>query len=60
MSRVEILGLRATADNPASREIRSPLAVVGTVAAAVMPNAAVAAEAAGIVAAEKRADEEFQ
>jgi hypothetical protein len=73
MSPAEILGLRATADKPASREIRSLLAVAGTVAAAlmpiaaaaVMPIAAVAAEvvgkaAVGIAAAEKRADEELQ
>ena len=65
MSPVEILGLRATADKRVSREIRSLLAVAGTVAAAVMPIAAVAAAvvgkaAVGIAAAGKRADEELQ
>jgi hypothetical protein len=65
MSPVEILGLRATADKRASREIRSLLAVAGTVAPAAMPIAAVAAEvvgkaAVGIAAAGKRADEELQ
>jgi hypothetical protein len=75
MSPAEILGLRATADKPASREIRSLVAVAGTVAAALMPIAAVAAAvvpiaavaaevvgkaAVGIAAAEKRADEELQ
>lgn len=72
MSPVEILGLRATADKPVSREIRDPLAAGGTVEEAAMPTAAalaVAAEVAGIAAeaevagiavAEKRADEEFQ
>jgi hypothetical protein len=70
MSPVEILGLRATAGKPASREIRDPLAVAGTAAVGVTPIAAVAAaEVAGIAgvviaaapaaAAEKRADEEF-
>jgi hypothetical protein len=64
MSPVEILGLRAIADKPASREIRDPVVVAGMVAAVVvMPNAAeavVAAEVAGIAAAGKRVDEEFQ
>jgi hypothetical protein len=74
MSPVEILGLRATADKPASREIRDPLAAGETVEEGAMPTAAalalaVAAEVAGIAAeaevagiavAEKRADEEFQ
>ena len=61
-------GHPALAGNPASREIKSRLADAGTVAAAVMPTAAVAAEVAaiaavagaGIAAAGKRADEEFQ
>jgi hypothetical protein len=65
MSPVEMRGHPATADKPASREIRSLLAVAGTVAAAVMPIAAVAAAvvgkaAVGIAAAGKRADEELQ
>ena len=60
MSPVEMRGHPAIAGNPASREIRDPLVVAGTVAVVVMPNAAVAAVAAAIVAAGKRADEEFQ
>ena len=60
MSLVEMRGHPALAGNPASRGIRDPLADAGTVAAAVMPIAAVAAEVVGIAAAEKGADEEFQ
>jgi hypothetical protein len=61
MSPVEMREHPATAGNPASREIRNPLADAAMVAAAVMPIVAVAAEtAAGIEAAGKRADEEFQ
>ena len=73
MSPAEIRGHRATADKPASREIKSLLADVATVVGAVMPKeaAAVAIEAvaieaagieaeAGIKAAEKKAIEEFQ
>jgi hypothetical protein len=63
MSLVEMPGHPALAGNPASREIKSRLADEGTVAAAVMPTAAVAAEMAAVVAiaaAGKRADEEFQ
>ena len=63
MSRVEMHGLRATADKPASREIRNPLAVGLTVAAVATPNAAAAvemAEVARIAAAGKRGNEEFQ
>ena len=63
MSPVEMLGHPAIAGNPASRGIRDPLVVAGTVAAVVMRDAAavvVAVEAAGIAAAEKGADEEFQ
>ena len=65
MSLVEMPGHPALAGNPASREIKGRLADAGTVAAAVMPTAAVAAEVAaiagvGIAAAEKGADEEFQ
>jgi hypothetical protein len=52
----------ATAGNPASREIRNPLADEAMrVAAAVTPIVEVAAETvARIEAAGKRADEEFQ
>jgi hypothetical protein len=51
----------ATAGNPASMEIRNPLADVEMPAAAVMPIVAVAAETvAEIEAAGKRVDEEFQ
>ena len=60
MSPEEIHGHRATADNPASREIKNPLPDAETVVAAVMPNAAEAVEMAGAVgieAAEKREDE---
>ena len=58
-------GHPAIADKPASREIRDPPVVAGTVAVGVMPIAAVAAEVAGIAAAgiavaEKGVDEEFQ
>ena len=60
MSLVEMPGHPALAGNPASREIKGRLADAGTVAAAVMPIAAVAAEVAGIAVAEKGADEEFQ
>jgi hypothetical protein len=63
MSRVEMHVLRATAGKPASREIRNPLAVGLTVAAAATPNEAVAAgmaEGARIAAVGKRGDEEFQ
>ena len=53
----------AIAVNPASKEIRNPLADAATVVAE-MPTAAVAGaetvEVAEIAAAEKRADEEFQ
>ena len=52
----------ATAGNPASRDIRDPLAGAAMVAAAVMRIAAAGIEAVvvGIEAAGKRADEEFQ
>ena len=68
MSPVEMREHPATAGNPASREIRNPLAEVEMAvaampiaAAAAMPIVEVAAEtAAGIAAAGKRADEEFQ
>ena len=60
MSLVEMPGHPALAGNPASREIKGRLADAGTVAAAAMPIAAVAAEVAGIAAVEKRGDEEFQ
>jgi Ni,Fe-hydrogenase I cytochrome b subunit len=60
MSPAEMRELRVTADNPASKEIRNPLAYAAMVAVAVMPIVEVAAEkAAGIEAAGKRADEEF-
>jgi hypothetical protein len=60
MNPVEMREHPATGGNPASREIRNPLAGAA-MAAAVMPIVEVAAEtAAGIEAAEKRADEEFQ
>ena len=61
MSPVEMRGHPAIAGNPASREIKEPLVVAGTVAVAVMPIAAAeAAEAVEIAAAGKRGDEEFQ
>ena len=61
MSPAEMREPPATAGNPASREIRNPLADVAMVAAAVMPIVEVAAEtAAGIEAAGKRVDEQFQ
>ena len=60
MSPVEIREHPAIAGNPASREIKEPLVVAGTVAVVVMPSAAVAAEAVEIAAAGKRGDEEFQ
>lgn len=72
MSRVEMHALRATADKPASREIRNPLAAGLTVAAVAMPDAAAAvemadaaaavemAEVARIAAAGKTGNEEFQ
>jgi hypothetical protein len=63
MSRVEMRGLRATADKPASKEIRDQLAAGLTAAAAVaMPDAA-AVEMAAVVriaAAGKGGNEEFQ
>ncbi|MGC2276262.1 MAG: hypothetical protein WA571_09660 [Candidatus Binatus sp.] len=55
--------LRATADKPASREIRNPLAAGLTVAAVAMADAAAAvemAEVARIAAAGKTGNEEFQ
>ena len=63
MSPEEMRGHPAIAGNPASREIKSRLAVVGTVAAVLMRIAAVAvemAEAARIAAVGKRANEEFR
>jgi hypothetical protein len=61
MNLVEMREHPATAGNRASREISNPLADAAMVAAAVMPIVEVAAEtAAGIEAAEKGADEEFQ
>ena len=68
MSLAETRGHPATADKPASREIKIPLADAATVVVAVTPNAAAAvtkaavgmAEAAGIEAAGKKVDEEFQ
>lgn len=63
MSRVEMHALRATADKPASREIRNPLAAGLTVAAVAMADAAAAvemAEVARIAAAGKTGNEEFQ
>ena len=56
MSPVEMRERPATAGNPASREIRNPLAGAAMVAAV----AGIAAAVAGIEAAGKRADEEFQ
>ena len=70
MSPVEMRGHPAIADNPASREIKSPLGVAETAAAVVIRIAAVAVEMAGvaqiaaavaqIAAAGKRANEEFR
>ena len=62
MNLVEMREHPATAGNRASREIRHLLVDAVMVAAAVTPIVAVAAEieAAGIEAAAKRADEEFQ
>jgi hypothetical protein len=65
MRPVEMRGHPAIAGSPASREIKSPLAAAGTVAAVAMRIAGVAveiaavAEVARIAAAGKRADEEF-
>ena len=65
MSPVEMRGRPAIAGNRVSREINSPLAVAGMVAAGaveiagVARIAAAAAEVARIAAAGKRADEEF-
>jgi hypothetical protein len=65
MSLVEMRGHPAIAGNPASREIKEPLVDAVSVAVGAMPIAAVAAEVAeiagaGIAAAGKRGDEEFQ
>jgi len=65
MSLAEIRGQPATADRPVSRETKKPLEGATTVVVAVMPNAAEAvemaeAEAAGIEAAEKKVNEDFQ
>ena len=63
MSLAEMRGHRAIAGNPASREIKSPQAVAGMVAAVPVEIAGVAriaaAAEAGIAAAGKRADEEL-
>jgi hypothetical protein len=63
MSPVEMRGHPAIVGNPASREIKSLLAVAETVAAVVTRIAAATAETAEvarIAAAGKRVDEEFQ
>jgi hypothetical protein len=67
MSPAEIHRHLATADKPASRETKNPLAHAAMVAAAEMPKAeAVVIEAvaetaaAGIEAAKRKVDEEFQ
>jgi hypothetical protein len=61
MSPAEMREHPATAGNPASRETRNLPAEVEIVAAPAMPIGAVVAEtAAGIAAAGKREDEEFQ
>ena len=62
-SPAEMRGHPATADKPASRGTKNPVAHAPTVVAAVTPNAAGAVgmvEAAGIEAAEKKVNEEFQ
>jgi len=66
MRPVEMRGHPAIAGNPASREIKSPLAAAGTVVvgvveiAGVARIAAAAAEVARIAAAGKRANEELR
>jgi hypothetical protein len=63
MSPEEMRGHPAIAGNPASREIKSPLAVAGTVAAVVIRIAAAAvemAEAARIAAVGKSANEDLR
>ena len=62
MSPVEMRGHPAIADNPASREIKSPLAVAGTVAAVAMRIAVAEVEMAEVarIAVGKSANEDFR
>ena len=60
---MSLVGMRerpATGGNPASREIRNPLADAAMVVAVIPIVEVVAETAAGIEAAGKREDEEFQ